>query len=227
MTLATKVSGRASRTKQNLQKLYHVSISRHADFLINYIDQWCGRRRGSKEEIEENSYNYSEKGEEIFCLLWICHPVEIKAFQGDHSLAGRILTAFRPLNFCSAFLLYSQMSHPVSSQLVKDLILVTDPWLKRITILCETHLYKNAKKQRESFKDGRKHCPLFPYQLPRLLLGTPVCLWYACINYCSIGPFNTPKSHLHSKVLIKKRENPKQKQARVATWANTPSRGLA
>lgn len=150
MTLATKVSGRASRTKQNLQKLYHVSISRHADFLINYIDQWCGRRRGSTEEIEENSYNYSEKGEEIFCLLWICHPVEIKAFQGDHSLAGRILTAFRPLNFCSAFLLYSQMSHPVSSQLVKDLILVTDPWLKRITILCETHLYKNAKKQRES-----------------------------------------------------------------------------
>lgn len=54
--------------------------------------------------------------------------------------AGKDLTAFRPLNFCSAFLLYYQQSHPISSQPVEDPTLVTDLWLRRIIILCKTHL---------------------------------------------------------------------------------------
>lgn len=102
------------------------------------------------EKVEENGYNHLEKNEQIFCLLWICHLAEIKAFRGDHSPSGKGLTAFRSLNFCSAFLLYSQQSHMISSQPVEDPILVTDLWLRRIINLCETHLYKNAKKQRES-----------------------------------------------------------------------------
>lgn len=83
-------------------------------------------------KIEENSYNCLEKNEQIFCLLRICHPVEIKAFQGDHSPASKGLTAFRSPNFCSAFLLYSHQSHPISSQAAEDPTLVTDLWLRRI-----------------------------------------------------------------------------------------------
>lgn len=63
-------------------------------------------------KIEENSYNCLEKNEQIFCLLRICHLVEIKAFQGDHSPADKGLTAFRSLNFCSAFF---TLFPPVSS----------------------------------------------------------------------------------------------------------------
>lgn len=77
------------------------------------------------EKTEENSYNCLEKNEQIFCVLWICQPVEIKAFQRDHSPAVKGLTAFRPLNFCSAFLLCSQRSHLISSQPVENPTLVT------------------------------------------------------------------------------------------------------
>jgi len=60
------------------------------------------------EKREENSYNCLEKKkEQIIFLPWICHPVEKKAFQGDNSPAVKGLTAFRSLNFCGTFLLYS------------------------------------------------------------------------------------------------------------------------
>lgn len=105
-------------------------------------------KEGTHEKIDETSYNCLEKNEQVFCLLCICHPVEIKAFQGDLSPTGKGLTAYRSLNFCSVFLLYSQQSDSTSSQPVENSTLVTDLWLRRIIILCKTHLYKKAEKQR-------------------------------------------------------------------------------
>lgn len=143
-----------------------------ADFLVNCTSQWWGPRRGIVEKIEENSHNCLEQKEQLFCLLWSCQPVEIKAFQQDHSLLARAGCIQS-----SAFLFDSQQSHPISPLPVEDPTLLTDLWPGKVIISVKYIFIKAPKSWERHFQRWQRTPLILPSPSPQTRIGKAQA-WY-------------------------------------------------
>lgn len=118
------------------------------------------------EKIEENSHNCLEQKEQLFCLLWICQPVEIKAFQQDHSLLA-LAGCFQ-----SSFVRFPAITSSLST--VGGRSHLTDRSLAwESNYHSETHLYKNTKELGETLSEMAQSTIDASLTNPRLILGRP------------------------------------------------------
>lgn len=157
------------------------------------------------EKIEENNHNCLEQKEQLFCLLWICQPVEIKAFQQDHSLLARAGC------FQSSFVQFPAITSPLS---VEDPTLLTDLWPGKV-IISVKHIFRKTPKSWERLFQRWQRAPLMlPSPIPQTGTEKVGIGLVCCINHCIVSTFIMPKSHLLSEVLIHSGENLKERQAR-------------
>lgn len=153
-----------------------------------------------------------KKKEQLFCLLLICQPVEIKTFSKIIPLLAKAWL-YSELCLCVQFPAVASYFPTTGgrSHLTDRALSVP----RKVIVFVKRIFIKRPKSEERGLLIFLSPTPQAQHKV-----------WDVSISHCSIGTFSGPKSHLHSKMLTHKRKILSKSRSETLSRASTPSRGL-